>query len=191
MAILTVAAQAGKAHSSMPTPSEMNSLGEQGKRDFESGRYDSAADRFRQSALLYAEAGDRLNAAEQRNNLSVTLLKLRRPQDALDEVAGTDEIFAAAGDKRRQGMALNNRAAALQDLHRDDEALAAYEQAAQWLGEAGEAGLRGEVLKAAAALQLRRGKVAESGMRMLDALGSSLKPNWLERALKSLLRLWR
>jgi tetratricopeptide (TPR) repeat protein len=118
----------------------------------------------------------------------VTLLKLRRPQESLAAVDGTDEVFAAAADTRRHGMALNNRAAALQDLNRLDEALAAYERAAQLLGEAGEGELRAISLKAAAAMQLRRGKLMESGLKMLGAMGSTLKPTLLERLLRSILR---
>lgn len=175
----------------MPTPAELNTLGEQGKRDFEAGRYEAAADKFRQTTHAYEDLGDQVNAAEQMNNLSVALLKLRRPQEALDAAAGTDAVFEAAGDTRRQGMALNNQAAALQDLKRVDEALAAYDRSAQLLGEAGEDEFRAAVLKAAAAIQLRRGRLGESGLKMLGALGSSLKPTFLERILRSVLRLPR
>ena len=73
----------------------------------------------------------------------MTLLKLRRPQEALEQVEGTDGVFAAAGDIKRQGMSLNNRAAALQDLNRLDEALSSYERSAALLGDAGEGELRG------------------------------------------------
>jgi tetratricopeptide (TPR) repeat protein len=170
---------------------DLKRIWEQGKRDFEAGRYESAADAFRLAAQSYAEADDRLNAAEQLNNLSVTLLKLHRPQEALSEAAGTDEVFAAGGDIRRQGLALNNQAAALQDLRREDEALAAYERAAQLLGEAGEGELRAIVLRAAAAMQLRRGKITESGLKMLGSLGAGSKLAWLDALLKRLLRLPR
>jgi tetratricopeptide (TPR) repeat protein len=175
----------------MGSPSEITRLGEQGKRDFEAGRYATAADGFRRAAQGYAEISDRVNAAEQKNNLSVTLLKMRRAQEALDEAFGTDEVFAVAGDMKRQGMALNNQAAALQDLKRDDEALAAFERSAQLLEQAGERELRAVVLKAAAAIQLRRGRISESGLKMLGALGSTDRPTLVERVLKWLLRIWR
>lgn len=172
----------------MPSASDLGKLGEQGKRDFGAGRYEAAAEAFRMAASGFSELGDSLNAAEQRNNLAVALLKLRRPQEALEQVAGTEGIFAAAGDARREGMAANNRAVALQDLGRANDALAAYERAAQLLGDAGEAEYRGIALKAAAAIDLRQGRVRESGMKMLGVLGSGVKPKFLERALKSLLR---
>jgi len=175
----------------MASPAELTKLGEQGKRDFEAGRYEDAASKFRSAAQGYAHLGDRVNGAEQKNNLSVTLLRLRRPQEALDEVTGTEEVFAGAGDKKRQGMALNNKATALQDLKRGEDALAAYERAAQLLGEVGEGELRAMVLRAAAAIELRHGRIAESGLKMLGALGSTGKPTLLERVLRSVLRLSR
>jgi tetratricopeptide (TPR) repeat protein len=175
----------------MANPTELTRLGEQGKRGFSAGRFETAAEAFRAAAQGYAELGDHANAAEQKNNLSVTLLRLKQPQAALDAAAGTDEIFAAAGDKRRQGMALNNQAAALQDLNREQDALATYERSAQVLGEAGEGDLRAAVLRAAAAIQLRRGRITASGLEMLDAMGSSTKPTVLERILKSVLRWTR
>jgi hypothetical protein len=85
-------------------------------------------------------------------------------------------------------MSLNNLAAALQDLNRLDEALSTYERSAALLGDAGEGELRGVALKAAAAIQLRRGRLRDSGLNMLGALGSGPKPTFLERVLKSLLR---
>jgi len=172
----------------MTTPTELLQIGETGKQDFAAGRYEAAAEAFRAAAQGYSNLGDSLNAAEQRNNLSVTLLKLRRPQEALEQVDGTDAVFAAAGDTRRQGMSLNNRASALQALNRLEEALSSYERSAALLGDAGEGELRAVVLKAAAAIQLRRGRLRESGLSMLGALGSGLKLTFLERALRSLLR---
>jgi tetratricopeptide (TPR) repeat protein len=166
-------------------------LAEEGKKDFAAARYQAAAERFRLAAQGFAEINDPINVAEQDNNLSVALLKLRRPQDALEAALGTDAVFSAAGDVRRQGMAVNNQAVALQDLDRIDEALAAYERSASLLQEAGEGDLCAAVLKAAAAIQLRRGKVVESGTRMIGALEARQKPSLFERLLKLLLRLNR
>jgi hypothetical protein len=86
---------------------------------------------------------------------------------------------------------LNNQAAALEAMHRADEAIACYEKAAQLLGESGEAELQSQALKAAAAVDLRRGRVASSGLKMLGALGSNPNPNLLERVLRALLRRMR
>jgi tetratricopeptide (TPR) repeat protein len=168
---------------------ELKQEAEDGKRSFESGHYESAAGLFRSAVQGYAALGDAVNAAEQKNNLSVTLLKLGRPQEALDSALGTDEVFAAIHDVRRQGMALNNQAAAFEGLRRLDEALAAYERSAPLLAEAGEREMRAVVLKAAAALQLRRGKLTDSGFRMLGVIEAKDQPSPFERALRWFVRL--
>jgi tetratricopeptide (TPR) repeat protein len=163
-------------------------LSQHGKRDFGVGNYASALEQFRQAADAYAALGDDASRAEQINNAAVTLLQLGRARESLEAAQGTETVFAAAGDSRREGIAMNNQAAALEALGRADQAIAAYERAAQLLGEAGERGLQSEALKAAAAIDLRRGRVASSGSRMLGALASNPRPNLLERILKALLR---
>jgi tetratricopeptide (TPR) repeat protein len=172
----------------MQNLSDLERSVEAGKKAFESGRFREAADLFRAAADGYA-AQDRLSdAAEQKSNLSVTLLKLGRAQEALAAAIGTDDIFAAVGDARRQGIALNNQAAAFEQLGKAEEALTAYEKSSVLLEQAGEGGLRAEVLKAAAGLQLRRGKLAESGIRMIGVLEATERPSLFQRILKSALR---
>jgi tetratricopeptide (TPR) repeat protein len=171
------------------TPSEIRRSTEEGQAAYAAGRYSAAVDRFRSAAQAYAALGDQLNCAEQQNNLSVALLKLGLAKEALDAALGTDEIFARAHDARRQGMAVNNQGAALDTLGRSDEALAAYERAAAFLAEAGEGELRALVLKAAASIELRRGKLADSGLRMIGALEARQKPSIFERLLRFLLRI--
>ena len=162
---------------------------EDGKRAFEAGRYETAAGLFRAAAEGYAAIHDPVNHAEQKNNLSVTLLKLGRAQEALESALGTDVVFAGIGDVRRQGMALNNQGVALENLRRYDEALSVYERSSQLLAQAGEKEMRAIVLKAAAGLQLRRGKIGESGIRMIGALEAKPHPSAFERLLKYFLRL--
>ena len=172
----------------MPGTTDPSVLGQRGKRDFEAGNYASALEEFQSSAEGYGAVDDRANQAEQLNNVGVTLLQLGRARDALDAVTGTDAVFAGQGDLRRQGIAMNNQASALEALHRPDEAIAAYEKAAQVLGEAAEGAMQTAALKAAAAIDLRRGHLASSGSTMLGALSSNPNPNLLERVLRALLR---
>ncbi len=101
---------------------------------------------------------------------------------------GTESIFEKAGDKKRQGMALGNQAAALEALKRLDEALDLYERAAAIFAQTGEGDLRALVMKSAAAIRLKQGKVSEAGMDMLGSLGAVEKPSLLQRILKFLLR---
>jgi tetratricopeptide (TPR) repeat protein len=196
--LLTRTAHGGSPHESqrlclkapnMVSKSEPSNSAEEGKLAFEAGRYVSAAESFRAAANGYAALQDPGNTAEQKNNLSVALLKMGRAQEALDSALGTDEVFARLKDIRRQGIAVNNQAAALENLRRFDEALAAYERSARLLAQAGEGELRSLALKAAAAMQLRRGKVTESGMRMIGVLEAREHPSLFQRILKFLLRL--
>lgn len=172
----------------MVIPSELQKLSEEGKQAFAAAQYDLALGKFEKAAEGYALLNDKLNAAEMKNNQSVALLKLGREQAALDAALGTDEIFASANDLRRQGMALGNQAAALEALKRWDEALATYDRSAEVFAQAGAGDLRAVVLKSAAAIKLRRGKVSESAFKMIGSMEAKDQPSLFERVLKSLLR---
>ena len=171
----------------MATVSELQKLSESGKQAFEAGEYESAAALFENAAQGYTSLNDPLNAAELNNNKSVALLKMGRAQEALDAVLGTQEIFARANDLKRQGMAIGNQAAALEALKRYDEAYAAYEQSAGLFAEAGEGDLRSMVLKAAAGIKLKRGKVSESAFKMIGSLDAKDNPSFFDRILRYLL----
>jgi len=172
----------------MPNPNPQI-LAAAGKRAFEKGDFAAARQAFSEAAETYLAKGDSLNAAEMKNNLSVALLKAKRAQEALEAVAGTEDIFAQAGDVRRQALAIGNQAAALEALGRLDEAIAAYERCAALLAEVGEGDLQSSVLQSAAALKLRRGKFTDSAIALLGSLESVRKPSLLQRLMKFLLRL--
>lgn len=172
----------------MPTVEELQKLADAGKLDFEAGKYDSAASTFENVVKGYADLGDQVNAAEMKNNMSVAFLQAGKAQQALDAVLGTEQIFANIKDLKRQGIAVGNEAAALEALKRNDEALAAYERSAQIFADAGEGDMRSMVLKSAAAVKLRSGKVAESAFKMIGSLEAKDKPSIFERILKFLLR---
>ena len=172
----------------MATQAELQKLAETGKRAFDAGEFESAAGAFETAASGYASLYDDVNAAEMKNNLSVALLQMGKAREALAAALGTEGVFAGAHDLKRQGMAIGNQAAALESLQRFDEALAAYERSAQLFAEAGEGDLRAMVLKSAAALKLKRGKVTESAFKMIGSLEAKEKPSLFERLLKFLLR---
>ena len=172
----------------MATPSELQKLAEEGKQAFNAGQYEPALTKFQAAAEGYAALGDQVNAAEMKNNQSVTLLKLGQGQAALDAALGTEQVFANANDLRRQGMAIGNQAAALEALKRWDDALAAYDRSAEVFAQAGDGDLRAMVLKSAAAIKLRRGKVSESAFKMIGSMEAKDKPSIFERVLRSVLR---
>ncbi len=171
----------------MMTP-EPAQLAEQGKRAFEQKKFEEAAGLFKQAAEGFTLGRDGLMAAEMMNDLSVALLQAGSPQGALDAALGTDAIFAGANDLKRQAMALGNQAAALEALDRLDEAVEKYELSAELFGKAGEGDLRSLVMKSAAAIKFKTGKISDSALKMLGALDAKEKPSFFERILKFFLR---
>ena len=161
-------------------------LTEEGKAEYAKGKHARAADLFAQAAQAYADAQDELNAAEMKNNQSVALLQAGKAKDALQATDGTEEIFQKAGDLKRQGIAVGNRASALEGLNKVDEALAEYERAASLLEKAGEGDMHSVVRKAAANLNLKRGRITAAQMDVYDSLRLVEKPNFTQRIMKFL-----
>ena len=164
-------------------------LAEEGNAEYAKGNHASAADLFLQAANAYKNTQDELNAAEMMNNQSVALLQAGKAQEALQATEGTEEIFQKAGDLKRQGIAIGNRAAALEGLKQTDEALEEYERAAALLEEAGEGDMHSVVRKAAANLNLKRGRVTAAQMDVYDSMRLVEKPNFTQRIMKLLKRI--
>jgi tetratricopeptide (TPR) repeat protein len=164
-------------------------LAEQGKQEYAKGNHAFAAGFFLQAAEAYQNAGDKLNAAEMMNNQSVALLQAGKAREALQATEGTEKVFQESGDLNRQGIAVGNRAAALEGLKKYDEALAEYERAAALLEEAGEGDMHSVVRKAAANLNLKRGRVSAAQMDVYDSLRLVEKPNFTQRIMKFLKRI--
>lgn len=163
-------------------------LAEQGKQAFRNKQFDESAELFRQAAEGFSLGRNGLLAAEMKNNMSVALLQAGKAQESLDAALGTDLVFAGAKDIKSQGMALGNQAAALEALNRFDEAIAAYERSAELFAEAGEGDLRAMVMKSAAAIKLKTGKITESAFKMMGSLDAKDNPGFFERILKFFLR---
>ncbi len=163
-------------------------LAEQGKQAFRNKQFDESAELFRQAAEGFSLGRNGLLAAEMKNNMSVALLQVGKAQESLDAALGTELVFAGAKDIKRQGMALGNQAAALEALNRFDEAIAAYERSAELFAEAGEGDLRAMVMKSAAAIKLKTGKITESAFKMMGSLDAKENPGFFERILKFFLR---
>ena len=163
-------------------------IADQGKQAFESKNFIEAAELFRQAAEGFTAGNSALMAAEMMNNMSVALLQAGRAQEALNAALGTDQIFADAKDIKRQGMAVGNQAAALEGLNRHDEAIAAFERSAELFAQAGEGDLRSMVMKSAAAIKLKTGKITDSAFKMMGSLDVKENPSFFERILKFFLR---
>jgi tetratricopeptide (TPR) repeat protein len=164
-------------------------LADQGKQEYEKGKFLAAADLFLQAARAYASVQDELNAAEMKNNQSVALLQAGKAREALQATDGTEVIFAQAGDRKRQGIAIGNRAAALEGLRKWDEALAEYDRAASLFEEIGEGDMHSIVRKAAANINLKRGRIVDTQMDVYDSLRLVKKPTLTQRFIKFLMRI--
>jgi tetratricopeptide (TPR) repeat protein len=164
-------------------------LAEDGKTEYQKGNFKAAAGLFSQAAQAYAAATDELNAAEMKNNESVALLQAGKAQAALDATAGTEEIFQKAGDIKRQGIAVSNRAAALEGMKKWQESLAEYDRAASLFEQAGEGDMHSIVRKAAANLNLKRGRITDSQMDIYDSMRLVEKPSFTQRMMKFLMRI--
>lgn len=164
-------------------------LAEDGKQEYGKGNFKAAAGLFAQAAQVYTSAKDELNAAEMKNNESVALLQAGKAREALAATDGTEAIFEKAGDIKRQGIAVSNRASALEGLKKWNEALAEYERAASLLEQAGEGDMHSMVRKAAANLNLKRGRFMDSQMDVYDSLRLVEKPTLTQRIMKFLIRI--
>ncbi|NOH03294.1 MAG: tetratricopeptide repeat protein [Chloroflexi bacterium] len=167
---------------------EPHQLDAKGKRAFENKNFAEAAEHFRRAAEGYTLGRNGLLAAEMQNNASVALLQAGKPQEALEAALGTDQTFAGANDIKRQAMALGNQAAALEALRRYEEALEKYERSAELFGRIDEGDLRAMVMKSAAAIKLKTGRITESAFKMMGSLDVKKNPGFFERILKFLLR---
>lgn len=170
---------------------EPQQLDSKGKQAFAQKNYVEAAEYFRQAAEGYALGRAGLQAAESKNNLSVALLQAGKPQEALDAALETDQVFADANYVKRQAMALGNQAAALEGLHRYDEAIQKYELSADLFGSVDEGDLRAMVMKSAAALKLKTGKITESAFKMMGSIDVKKNPTIFERIMKFLMKFIR
>jgi tetratricopeptide (TPR) repeat protein len=164
-------------------------LAEDGKKEYGKGNFKASAELFAQAAQAYASLQDTLNAAEMKNNESVALLQAGKAKESLRATDGTEEVFQKAGDIKRQGIAVSNRAAALEGLKKWQEALAEYDRAASLFEQAGEGDMHSIVRKAAANLNLKRGRVMDSSMDVYDSLRLVEKPTFSQRIMKFLMRL--
>jgi tetratricopeptide (TPR) repeat protein len=162
---------------------------DEGKQAFEQGDFVAAVQAFQSAAEAFSKAGDETNAAEAKNNLSVALLQDGKAQESLDAVLGTHLVFAKAGDIRRQAMALGNVGSALEALNRRDEAIQAFEESAGLFEKFGDGDLQALVLRSAAGIKLKNGKIGEAAMTMMASLGAVKNPTLMQRFLKFLLRI--
>lgn len=164
-------------------------ISKKGKAAFEAGKFQQADSLFFEAQESYERAGNKLMAAEMKNNRCVALLQMDKAEEALQIVADTDQLFEEAEDRRRQAIALSNQATALEALARYPEAIEKYQQASDILKGLDEKEMRAYVLKSLSALQLKTGEQLQSLATMQAALESKKKLSLREKFLKRLLKV--
>jgi len=146
-------------------------LEKQGMAAYQDGNWALAAKLFAEARDSFRDEGDHLKSAEMSNNLCVTLLQDKRPEDAMAAVEGTWEVFIAQGDDLRAAKALGNLAAAQEACGDPASAEKAYSRAARLLEKAGDEEARAQTLAALSRLQLKKGKP----LRAVASMQSSLE----------------
>ncbi len=167
-----------------PTP---ESHAQRALQDFRQGRFADAVQGFEAAQRLYAQAGDRANAAETANNLCVALLQARRPAEALKAVEGTPEVFDELGDARRAAQAVGNLASALEATGDLTTAERTYRQALERFTHIDDREAQATILTSLSQLQLKSGRPLEALSTMQAGLEQkprrSLRDRWVRRLL--------
>jgi tetratricopeptide (TPR) repeat protein len=167
--------------------SEISSLKEQAFEAYQKKKFKDAARIFVECIRLLEEDKDFVTAAEMRNNLSVVLLELKMPDEALATLKDTDLEFEKIGDKKRQAMALGNMASTLQALNKNTEALAFFESSSELFKEIHETELRAITLQKIADLQLKTGKHYQALASLEASYDQTDKKTLKERVMKGFL----
>ncbi len=145
--------------------------------------YPAAYDGFLKCLELLGESGLEKDTAEMRNNISVVLIDLHKPQEAYDIVLGTELVFEKLGDKKSQAMAYANIGTALTLLNRKEEALTFFESSSDLFKEVGEKLMRATVLKKISDLQLTTGKPYQAIASMQAAYDQKEKKSLKDKIL--------
>lgn len=170
-----------------PSSQEIQKIAEEGKAFYSRKKYSSAIEKFQAARDQYQAIGDKVNAAEMANNISVCLVMTKDPQGALEAALGTDLVFESVGDKLRLALALGNQASAYEDLHQPEKALSLYEKSSDLLEEIGDRENRAIVLKRISSIQLQHGKQLQAIASMNTALQVEPSPSSKEKSLKKVL----
>lgn len=164
-------------------------LANEGKSLYQAKKYLPAAESFAQAAEIYDAEGDILLGAEMRNNLCVSLLLAKRPQQALDVVQGTSELFIEAGQMVPAGMALANEATARKELRETDPAIDLFLRAADIFKSAGEDQLYLETMQSVSGIKMKSRNLSGALFSMQKGLEGIEKPTLRQRLLKNLLNI--
>jgi hypothetical protein len=127
--------------------------------------------------------------------LSVSLVQVGRPQEALAAVEGTPQGFDDLGDASNAAKARGNLASAQEACGDHAAAEASYRLAADRFAQLGDRENHNFTMKALSQLQLRRGQPLMAAISLQSALedkpNPGLRERWILRLLKFPFRLLR
>jgi tetratricopeptide (TPR) repeat protein len=168
---------------------EAATLQTQATEAYQQAEYETAARLFGEAALAFEAEKAPLQAAEMKNNQSVSALQAGDLRQALSAAQGTAPLFAQAEDWQREGIAHANEGSALRGLGRKKEALAAFQRSAAAFEKANQPEMRAEALLATATLQLEQRKWSEALLSYQIGLAGLKHPTLQQKIILKLLRL--
>ncbi len=156
---------------------------------YEAKDYRKAIQLFQKAAEAAEIKGQTLDAAEYKNNASVSSFLAKDFQLAFSLAENTHQFFLDAGDSKRGGIALANQGCALLELGEKKAAMEKFTQADHYLKDAGENDMRSYVLKQISTLQIKQGKQFEALGTINAALDNAETLSRQEKMLKKLSNL--
>jgi len=163
---------------------DFESLTQTGMKHFQKKEYTLAADYFSRAAEVARSQGQELDEAEQKNNLSVSLLFGGNARQAYEAAAGTADVFQAHNDKKRQAMALGNAAQALEGLKDYPKAAELYGQATDLLKGENQGEIRSMLLHRKAGVEAKLGETFSSAASLAASIDEKPKPGMKDKLLK-------
>lgn len=161
----------------------------EGQQLFTQQRYQEAVDRFSLAERAYAEAGDKLKAAEMLNNIGVVYRRAGQHKEAARALEDARQTFADLDEQQRKAQVLGNLGGLYSKMKRYDQSEVCFREAVALFQELDDRGSHAEALRAMAIMQFKRGQRSKALTTYEDALYFLPKPNPLQRFVRFLLKL--
>ena len=161
----------------------------EGQQLFTQERYQEAVDRFSLAERAYAEAGDKLKAAEMLNNIGVVYRRAGQHKEAARALEDARQIFADLDDQRRKAQVLGNLGGLYSKMKRYDQSEACFQEAIASFRELDDRASHAETLRAMAIMQFKHGQRSKALTTYEDALYFLPNLNPLQRFIRFLLKL--
>jgi DNA-binding SARP family transcriptional activator/Tfp pilus assembly protein PilF len=151
-------------------PAEASALNGLGVVAWRQGRYEQAADHYRQAVALYREAGDRNGEARALGNLGALAWRQGRYDQAADYYRQGLALFRETGDRVSEGRSLTNLGLVDGRQGRWQQAADAYQRALALQRETGDQAGEAQSVSNLGAVDLELGRYAESADRLHEVL---------------------